>query len=124
MHCNEMPDTLGFMIVHTGKLLLKTINVTFAGISREITFEQISVEQFSHQKAPLPRIETLRIDNHQIKRRIGKRCMQARQGLKHRSRFGTRMKRHEAFGLRQQMLDIAAADLNDVESAVVALNFV
>lgn len=41
-----MPDTLGFMIVHTGKLLLKTINVTFAGISREITFEQMGVLYF------------------------------------------------------------------------------
>ena len=46
MHCNEMPDTLGFMIVHTGKLLLKTINITFAGISREITFEQMGVLYF------------------------------------------------------------------------------
>ena len=46
MICNEMPDTLGFMIVHTGKLLLKTINVTFAGISKEITFEQMGVLYF------------------------------------------------------------------------------
>ena len=42
----EMPDTLGFMIVHTGKLLLKTINFTFAGISRDITFEQMGVLYF------------------------------------------------------------------------------
>lgn len=38
-----MPETLGFMIVHTGKLLLRTINVTFAGITSEITFEQMGV---------------------------------------------------------------------------------
>ena len=38
-----MPDTLGFMIVHTGKLLLKTINGTFSGITRDITFEQLGV---------------------------------------------------------------------------------
>ena len=38
-----MPDTLGFMIVHTGKLLLKTINGTFSGITKEITFEQLGV---------------------------------------------------------------------------------
>jgi MarR family transcriptional repressor of mepA len=46
MICNEMPNTLGFMIVHTGKLLLKSINVTFAGISKEITFEQMGVLYF------------------------------------------------------------------------------
>jgi len=46
MISNEMPDTLGFMIVHTGKLLLKTINVTFAGVSKEITFEQMGVLYF------------------------------------------------------------------------------
>lgn len=38
-----MPDTLGFMIVHTGKLLLKTINGTFASLTKEITFEQMGV---------------------------------------------------------------------------------
>ncbi len=38
-----MPDTLGFMIVHTGKLLLKTINGTFSGITKDITFEQLGV---------------------------------------------------------------------------------
>ena len=38
-----MPDTLGFMIVHTGKLLLKTINGTFSSITKEITFEQLGV---------------------------------------------------------------------------------
>lgn len=43
MTCSELPDTLGFRIVHTGKLLLKTINVIFAGITREITFEQMGV---------------------------------------------------------------------------------
>jgi MarR family transcriptional repressor of mepA len=43
MTCSELPDTLGFRIVHTGKLLLKTINEIFAGISKEITFEQMGV---------------------------------------------------------------------------------
>lgn len=43
MICNELPDTLGFRIVHTGKLLLKTINVIFASITKEITFEQMGV---------------------------------------------------------------------------------
>jgi len=38
-----MPDTLGFMIVHTGKLLLKTINGIFASLTKEITFEQMGV---------------------------------------------------------------------------------
>ncbi len=38
-----MPDTLGFMIVHTGKLLLKTINGTFSTLTKEITFEQMGV---------------------------------------------------------------------------------
>lgn len=38
-----MPDILGFMIVHTGKLLLKTINGTFSGITKDITFEQLAV---------------------------------------------------------------------------------
>ena len=43
MNCKEMPDILGFMIVHTGKLLLKTINGTFSGITKDITFEQLGV---------------------------------------------------------------------------------
>ncbi len=38
-----MPDTLGFKIVHTGKLLLKTINTTFSGLTMDITFEQMGV---------------------------------------------------------------------------------
>ena len=38
-----MPDTLGFMIVHTGKLLLKTINGTFSALTKDITFEQMGV---------------------------------------------------------------------------------
>lgn len=41
-----MPETLGFMIVHTGKLLLKTINGTFAGLTSDITFEQMGVLYF------------------------------------------------------------------------------
>ena len=43
MNCKEMPDTLGFMIVHTGKLLMKTINGIFASLTKEITFEQMGV---------------------------------------------------------------------------------
>jgi len=46
MTYQEMPDTLGFMIVHTGKLLLRSINGTFAGISNEITFEQMGILYF------------------------------------------------------------------------------
>ncbi len=38
-----MPETLGFTIVHTGKLLLRSINEAFAGITSEITFEQMGV---------------------------------------------------------------------------------
>lgn len=41
---------MGFKIVHTGKLLLKTINVIFAGISKEITFEQMGVLYFISRK--------------------------------------------------------------------------
>src|SRR6267154_6834260 len=44
--CEEMTDTLGFAIVHTGKLLLKRINGTFASLSPEITFEQMGVLYF------------------------------------------------------------------------------
>src|SRR5829696_5555493 len=43
MDYKELPDTLGFMIVHSGKLLLKTINCTFSGITKDITFEQMGV---------------------------------------------------------------------------------
>ena len=43
MDCKELPDTLGFMIVHSGKLLLKTINGTFAGLTKDITYEQMGV---------------------------------------------------------------------------------
>ncbi len=46
MTCKELPDTLGFKIMHTGKLLLKTINLIFAGITKEITFEQMGVLYF------------------------------------------------------------------------------
>ena len=46
MTYQEMPDTLGFIIVHTGKLLLRSINGTFAGISKEITFEQMGILYF------------------------------------------------------------------------------
>ena len=48
-----MPDTLGFMIVQTGKLLLRTINGTFSALTKEITFEQLGVLYYlsrSHNK--------------------------------------------------------------------------
>ena len=41
-----MPDTLGFMIVHTGKLLLKAINGNFLSLTNDITFEQMGVLYF------------------------------------------------------------------------------
>jgi DNA-binding MarR family transcriptional regulator len=43
MNSKELPDTLGFMIVHTGKMLLRSINGTFACIRNDITFEQMGV---------------------------------------------------------------------------------
>jgi DNA-binding MarR family transcriptional regulator len=46
MDCKEMPDTLGFMIVHTGKLLLKTINGNFLSLTDDVTFEQMGVLYF------------------------------------------------------------------------------
>jgi DNA-binding MarR family transcriptional regulator len=44
--CEEMTDTLGFAIVHTGKILLKTSNGLFASLTSEITFEQMGVLYF------------------------------------------------------------------------------
>lgn len=41
-----MPDTLGFMIIYTGKMLLKNINNGFATLNSEITFEQMGVLYF------------------------------------------------------------------------------
>lgn len=43
MNCTEMPDTLGFMIIFTGKMLLKSINSDFATLNSQITFEQMGV---------------------------------------------------------------------------------
>ena len=43
MNCTELPNTLGFTIVQTGKLLLKTINNTFSCLTQEVTFEQMGV---------------------------------------------------------------------------------
>lgn len=43
MNCNEMPETLGFMIIFTGKMLLKNINTDFASLNSEITFEQMGL---------------------------------------------------------------------------------
>src|SRR5277367_4396252 len=44
--CEELTDTLGFAIVHTGKILVKTINGMFANLTSEITFEQMGVLYF------------------------------------------------------------------------------
>lgn len=44
--CEEMPDTLGFAIIHTGKLLRKKINGLFTSLTSEITFEQMGVLYF------------------------------------------------------------------------------
>jgi len=44
--CEELTDTLGFAIVHTGKILVKTINGMFADLTSEITFEQMGVLYF------------------------------------------------------------------------------
>lgn len=38
-----MPDTLGFMIIYTGKMLLKNINTDFAFLNSEITYEQLGL---------------------------------------------------------------------------------
>jgi MarR family transcriptional repressor of mepA len=38
-----MPDTLGFMIIYTGKMLLKNFNTDFAFLNSEITFEQMRI---------------------------------------------------------------------------------
>ncbi|HMT95477.1 MAG TPA: MarR family transcriptional regulator [Ferruginibacter sp.] len=43
MDCAELPQTLGFMLVHTGKQLLKTINGKFNEITGDITFEQLGL---------------------------------------------------------------------------------
>ena len=43
MNSKELPETLGFMIVHTGKMLLRSINGRFACITNDITFEQMGV---------------------------------------------------------------------------------
>lgn len=43
MNCSELPDTLGFTIIMTGKLLVKKINSEFLALHSEITFEQMGV---------------------------------------------------------------------------------
>lgn len=43
MKGSEMPDTLGFRIIYTGKMLLKNINTDFAFLNSEITFEQMGL---------------------------------------------------------------------------------
>ena len=43
MECKEMPETLGFTIIHTGKLLIKAINGIFSEYTEEITFEQMAI---------------------------------------------------------------------------------
>ena len=46
MKCNEMVDTIGFVIICTGKMLIKNINSAFATLNLEITFEQMGVLYF------------------------------------------------------------------------------
>lgn len=43
MNCSEMPHTLGFAIMYTGKMLVKSINTDFASLNSEITFEQLGL---------------------------------------------------------------------------------
>jgi len=43
MSFSELPETLGFTIIRTGKLLLKTINGSFVELTSEITFEQMGI---------------------------------------------------------------------------------
>ncbi len=43
MNCSEMPNTLGFAIMYTGKMLVKSINTDFASLNSEITFEQMGL---------------------------------------------------------------------------------
>lgn len=43
MNCIEMPDTLGFALIYTGKTLLKSINIEFMSLNSEITFEQMGL---------------------------------------------------------------------------------
>lgn len=43
MNCKEMPETLGFMIVFTGKMIIKNINSDFNILNSEISFEQMGV---------------------------------------------------------------------------------
>ena len=38
-----MPETLGYMVIYTGKILLKNINADFVNLESEITFEQMGV---------------------------------------------------------------------------------
>jgi DNA-binding MarR family transcriptional regulator len=51
MNCTEMPDTLGFMIIFSGKMLLKSINTGFATLNSEITFEQMGVLYYISKNA-------------------------------------------------------------------------
>ena len=43
MDCCELPDTLGFTVICTGKMLLKSINTDFVSLNSEITFEQMGL---------------------------------------------------------------------------------
>lgn len=38
-----MPETLGFTMIHTGKMLVRKINGMFSSMTKEITFEQLGV---------------------------------------------------------------------------------
>lgn len=43
MPCTELPETLGYTIIQTGKLLKKSINGSFIDLTSEVTFEQMGI---------------------------------------------------------------------------------
>jgi len=43
MSFSELPETLGFTIIRTGKMLLRSINGSFVLLTSEITFEQMGI---------------------------------------------------------------------------------
>src|SRR5690606_10328735 len=51
MNCIEMPDTLGFTIINTGKQLLKSINMEFVSLNYEITFEQMGLLYYIYRNS-------------------------------------------------------------------------
>lgn len=43
MNIDEMHNTLGYMVVTSGKLLIKKFNTKFSGIITELTFDQLAL---------------------------------------------------------------------------------